>query len=90
MPYLSLFCASISKICPQVSGRPKRGYFLGLGTLKNFPYKLMVAASLLDSTSVYKSFHRNVLLSGSRGNLYEATIYLLPVIKQTQAEVMQE
>lgn len=35
---LDLFCASISKMCPMVSEKPKRGYFWGLEMLKNFPH----------------------------------------------------
>ena len=29
--YLDLFGVSVSKMCPEVSGKPKRTYFLGLG-----------------------------------------------------------
>lgn len=32
------------------------GYFLGLRTSKNFPYKVMVVASLLYAIAAYKSF----------------------------------
>lgn len=51
MLYLDLVCASISKMCPTVSKKSKRGDFGGLGVLENFPYKLMVIASLLYAFS---------------------------------------
>ena len=46
MLYLSLFCVSVSKMCPKVT------------------------ASLFYAISAYKKFHKNALLSGSRGKLY--------------------
>ena len=45
--YIDLFRVSVSKMCPKVSEKTKRGYFLDLGMLKKFPCKLMVIASLL-------------------------------------------
>jgi len=50
------------------------GYFGGLGTLKNFPYKLIVTASSLYATLAYKKFHRNILLWDSRENLSSKTM----------------
>lgn len=38
-----------------------------MGKLKNFPYKLMVVASLLYDISIYKIFHRHDLLSDIGG-----------------------
>lgn len=40
-------CASISKMCPNTSEKPKRGNFLGLGILKFFPCQSMLISSLL-------------------------------------------
>lgn len=34
--YLSLFCASVSRVCPKVSEKPKRVILRGPGMLKNF------------------------------------------------------
>lgn len=53
MLYLVSFCASISKMCPRLSEKPKIGYFRGLGAL-NFPYKLMVIASLIYISALLK------------------------------------
>lgn len=64
------FCASINKMCPKVSEKPKRGYFLDSGMLKIFPSKLRVIASSLNAVSAYKRFCRNALLSDRRGSLY--------------------
>lgn len=36
--YLYLLYPSISKMCPKVLEKPKRGNFWGLGILKKFPY----------------------------------------------------
>lgn len=33
--YLNLFCASVTKVCPEVSEKPERGYFLGSGNAQN-------------------------------------------------------
>ena len=65
--FLDLFCAFISKMCPQVSEKPKRGYFGGLGILKKkTPYKLMVIASLLDTSFTDESFQSNTLCTFQR------------------------
>lgn len=46
-------------MCPKIAEKPKGGYFLGLGMLKVFPYKLLVIASSLSATSAYERFHGN-------------------------------
>jgi len=56
-------------MCPKVSEKPKRVYFLGLRMLKNFQYKLMIIASLLYTILAYERFHKNALLSDSKGHL---------------------
>lgn len=45
-------------------------YFWVWGPSKIFPYKLMVIASLFYAISNYGRFHRNILLSDSRRNLF--------------------
>lgn len=42
--YLDLFCTFINEMCPEVSEKPMRGYFLGLGMFKNVPCTLLVTA----------------------------------------------
>ena len=66
--HFDLFCASISKMCPEVMclKKPKRVYFWVRECSQNFPYnKLMVIASLLYTISAYKRFQRNTLLRDS-------------------------
>lgn len=36
MLYLDLFRASVIKMCPRISEKPKTGHFLGSGMLKKF------------------------------------------------------
>ena len=54
MLYLNLFCASVSEMYLKVSEKPKRSYFLGLGMLKIFPYKLTIIASSLHTVQLTK------------------------------------
>lgn len=58
VPYLKLFYASISMICPKVAEKPKKGFFGVWEPSKNFPYKLMLIASLLYTVLAYERFHR--------------------------------
>lgn len=45
-------------------------HFWDLGTLKEFPYKLMISVSLLYAISAtYDSFHGNALLSNGGGGI---------------------
>lgn len=68
--YLTQFCALFHKMCPKVSEKPKRGYFLGVWECsKPFLYKLMAIASLLSSMSASERLHRSALLLGRGGNL---------------------
>ena len=70
MLYLDLFCASVSKTCPNVSEKLKRDYFLGLGLLKIFSIETNGNCFFILCLLADKSFHRNTLLSDSRKNLY--------------------
>lgn len=63
-----------------VSEKPERSYFLILEVLKNFPYKLIVTASLLYVLKADKQFHKNPLLSES-GDICN----LLDQVPMTQA-----
>ena len=57
-------------MCPKVSEKPKKLFFGGLGTLKIFPYKLMVIASSLYTTLTYKTFHAMLCSQIVGGELY--------------------
>lgn len=78
MFYCDLFCVSVSKMYPKVSEKPKKaGKVVTLSVKLNIivlvlvnkinTYKSMVTAALLYAISVYERFHRNTLLSDSRG-----------------------
>lgn len=64
-----MFRASVSKMCPQGSEKPKQGYFLGLETLKKFPYELMAIALPLYTILDYEKFHR-MFCFGEQRELY--------------------
>lgn len=64
--YLELFRTLLAR-CVLRPQKCLRGYFLGLGTLKKFSYKLMVIASSLRIISAYEKFHRDILLSNRGG-----------------------
>lgn len=69
----------INKMCPKE--KPKRNYFLGLGTLKIFPDKLMLIAFPLYTISVYEKFHRKDSLPDVRGT-YSSGIDCWSVLKE--------
>lgn len=53
VPPLGLFCAT-SKMCSKISGKPRKGYSLGLKHPNFFLYKSMVIVSSLDTVSAEK------------------------------------
>lgn len=70
MLFLDLFCASVCKMRPEVSERPKRGYFLALGMLRFFHNEVMVITSLLLPFRSMKGFMGKFHLQVWERNLY--------------------
>ena len=62
-------------MCPKISEKPKKGYFLGLRMLKKMSIKFNDSCAFVFTIMAYERFHRNALLSDSRGNLYRVKIY---------------
>ena len=67
---LGLICASVGKMCPKVSEKPKRSYLGVQEWPAFFPHKLMVIASLLYAISTYRRLRWNAPRPDSGGNLY--------------------
>lgn len=63
MFYLGLFCASVSKVCPKGSEKPKRLFLGSRNAICFFPYKLLVFPSSLSAVLAYEGSHRSALLS---------------------------
>lgn len=56
------FVHNVSKMHPKVEEKPKRGYFLGSGTLKTFSIYINDNCFFTLCHPAYKKFHRNALL----------------------------
>ena len=70
---LHLFCASVSKMHPKVSEKPKRGFSQGLGTLKKISIYINCFFALRHFDLA--RFGRNDLLLESGGHLYYRVKY---------------